>query len=108
MTNKELADLLLPGVSSDTDYYEKKYPERNVDKNAVVTPDKVNLKWFEKYFNDDIRIKTIRSLAKTYVNEFLMKSESIMTTVYSQSDFILWQSALRRSLQENHVLKYKD
>ena len=37
MTNKELADLLLPGVSSDTDYYEKKYPERNVDKKAVVT-----------------------------------------------------------------------
>jgi glutamyl-tRNA synthetase len=37
MTNKELADLLLPGVSSDIDFYEKKYPERNLDKNAVVT-----------------------------------------------------------------------
>ena len=36
MTNKELADLLLPNVSSDIEYYEKKYPERNVDKNAVV------------------------------------------------------------------------
>lgn len=42
------------------------------------------------------------------ISQFLMKSESIMTTVYSQSDFILWQSALRCSLQENHVLKYKD
>lgn len=42
------------------------------------------------------------------ISQFLMKSESITTTVYSQSDFILWQSALRRSLQENHVLKYKD
>lgn len=37
MTNKELADLLLPGVSSDIEYYEKKYPERNLDKNAIVT-----------------------------------------------------------------------
>ena len=37
MTNKELADLLLPGVSSDIEYYEKKYPERNIDKSAVVT-----------------------------------------------------------------------
>lgn len=42
------------------------------------------------------------------ISQFLMKSESIMTTAYSQSDFILWQSALRCSLQENHVLKYKD
>ena len=37
MTNKELADLLLPNVRSDIDKYEKKYPQRNLDKNAVVT-----------------------------------------------------------------------
>ena len=37
MTNKELADLLLPDVNSDISIYEKKYPERNLDKNAVVT-----------------------------------------------------------------------
>ncbi len=37
MTNKELADILMPGVSSDIEYYEKKYTERNIDKNAVVT-----------------------------------------------------------------------
>lgn len=37
MTNKELADLLLPGVNSDIDYYEKKYPLRDLDKNAIVT-----------------------------------------------------------------------
>ena len=37
MTNKELADILMPGVSSDIEFYEKKYPERNVDKNAIVT-----------------------------------------------------------------------
>ena len=29
MTNKELADLLLPNVSSDIEQYENKYPERN-------------------------------------------------------------------------------
>lgn len=37
MTNKELADLLMPGISSDTEYYEKKYPKRTVEKGAIVT-----------------------------------------------------------------------
>ncbi len=37
MTNKDLADLLLPNVSSDVEYYEKKYPKRNLDKKAIVT-----------------------------------------------------------------------
>ena len=37
MTNKELADLLLPGVDSDISKYEKMYPERNLDEKAVVT-----------------------------------------------------------------------
>ena len=37
MTNKDLAELLLPGVSSDIEYYEKKYPERNLKEGAVVT-----------------------------------------------------------------------
>ena len=37
MTNKELADLIFPNVSSDTDYYEKKYPERKLSDGAVVS-----------------------------------------------------------------------
>ena len=37
MTNKELADLIFPNVSSDTSYYENKYPERNLPENAVVS-----------------------------------------------------------------------
>ncbi len=37
MTNKELADLLLPGVSSDIEFYEKKYPKRNLSEKAIVT-----------------------------------------------------------------------
>jgi glutamyl-tRNA synthetase, bacterial family len=36
MTNKELADLLLPNVSSDISIYEEKYPERDLDKNSMV------------------------------------------------------------------------
>ena len=37
MTNKELADLLLPGVSSDIEFYENKYPKRNLSEKAIVT-----------------------------------------------------------------------
>ena len=37
MTNKELADLLLPNVSSDIEQYETKYPERNLKDGAIVT-----------------------------------------------------------------------
>ncbi len=37
MTNKELADLLLPGVDSDISKYEKIYPERNLGEKAIVT-----------------------------------------------------------------------
>ena len=37
MTNKELADLIFPKISSDTSYYENKYPERNLPENAVVS-----------------------------------------------------------------------
>ncbi len=37
MTNKELADLLLPGVDSDISKYEKKYPARDLGEKAVVT-----------------------------------------------------------------------
>lgn len=36
MTNKELADLLLPNVNSDISIYEEKYPERELDKGAMV------------------------------------------------------------------------
>lgn len=36
MTNKEIADLLLPNVSSDISIYEDKYPERGLDKGAMV------------------------------------------------------------------------
>ncbi len=37
MTNEELADLIYPNVSSRIDIYEKKYPERNISENSMVT-----------------------------------------------------------------------
>ena len=37
MTNKELADLIFPNVSSNTEVYEKRYPERNLKEGAVVS-----------------------------------------------------------------------
>ena len=37
MTNKELADLIFPNISSDISYYENKYPERNLEEGAAVT-----------------------------------------------------------------------
>lgn len=37
MTNKELADILLPNVQHDYKYYEKKYPERKLSEGACVT-----------------------------------------------------------------------
>ncbi len=37
MTNKELADILLPNVLHDEKYYEEKYPERNLSATAYVT-----------------------------------------------------------------------
>ena len=37
MTTKEYADLLLPNVEHDWEYYEKKYPERKIKDGAMVT-----------------------------------------------------------------------
>ena len=37
MTNKELADLIYPNISSDINIYEIKYPERKLPDNAVVS-----------------------------------------------------------------------
>ena len=37
MTNKELADLIYPNISSDINVYEKKYPERKLPEGAVVS-----------------------------------------------------------------------
>lgn len=37
MTNKELADLLLPNVNSNIEYYENMYPSRNLSEGAIVT-----------------------------------------------------------------------
>lgn len=34
---KELAELLFPNIKQDRDYYEKKYPERNLKEGAMVT-----------------------------------------------------------------------
>lgn len=36
MTRKEYAELLVPGIMHDRDYYEKKYPERNLGADAKV------------------------------------------------------------------------
>jgi len=37
MTNKELADLIFPNIDKDINYYEDKYPERNLPDDAIVT-----------------------------------------------------------------------
>lgn len=37
MTREEYADLVIPNVKYDFKYYEEKYPERNLDKSAIVT-----------------------------------------------------------------------
>ena len=37
MTNKELADLIYPKISSDVSIYETKYPERDLPEGAVVS-----------------------------------------------------------------------
>ena len=37
MTNKEYADLLLPGVEHTWEEYEAMYPERNLPEGAIVT-----------------------------------------------------------------------
>lgn len=37
MTNKEYADILLPGVEKTWEDYEKMYPERDLDEKAIVT-----------------------------------------------------------------------
>ncbi|MDD6879495.1 MAG: glutamate--tRNA ligase [bacterium] len=37
MTNKDLANIIFPNLEHDVDYYENKYPERCLDKDACVT-----------------------------------------------------------------------
>ena len=37
MTNKELADLIFPNINKSVEYYEEKYPKRDLDDNAIVT-----------------------------------------------------------------------
>ena len=37
MTNKELAELMFPGLEHDVEYYEQLYPERNLPDGAVVS-----------------------------------------------------------------------
>lgn len=37
MTNKDLADLIFPNLKYDVDYYEKMYPERNLEEGTAVT-----------------------------------------------------------------------
>lgn len=37
MTNKELAELMFPNVEHDTEYFEKKYPDRELKEGAVVS-----------------------------------------------------------------------
>jgi len=37
MTNKELADLIFPNIEKDINYYEEKYPERDLPDDAIVT-----------------------------------------------------------------------
>ena len=37
LERKELANILFPNITKTKDYYESKYPERNIDENAMVT-----------------------------------------------------------------------
>ena len=37
MSNNELADLIFPNITKTIEDYDKEYPERNLDKNAIVT-----------------------------------------------------------------------
>ena len=37
MTREEYADILLPGIKNDTEYYENLYPERHLNDGAIVT-----------------------------------------------------------------------
>lgn len=37
MNNKDLANLLFPNIDKDINYYEEKYPKRDLDENACVT-----------------------------------------------------------------------
>lgn len=37
MTNKDLADLIFPNIEHDIEYYENKYPERNLKEGTAVT-----------------------------------------------------------------------
>ena len=37
MTNKDLAELIFPNLKHDVEYYETKYPERNLEEGAAVT-----------------------------------------------------------------------
>ena len=37
MTNKDLAELIFPNLEHDVEYYETKYPERNLEEGAAVT-----------------------------------------------------------------------
>ena len=37
MTNKDLAELIFPNLEHDVDYYENKYPERNLEEGAAAT-----------------------------------------------------------------------
>lgn len=37
MNNKEIANLMFPNIDKNIDYYEKKYPKRNLPEGAVVT-----------------------------------------------------------------------
>ena len=37
MTRKEYSNIVVPNVDKDVDYYEKKYPERNLKEGAIVT-----------------------------------------------------------------------
>jgi len=37
MTNKDLADLIFPSLEHDVEYYEEKYPKRNIEEGVAVT-----------------------------------------------------------------------
>ena len=74
MTRKEYADFLLPNVMHDVEYYESKYPERNLPKDAIVVrvaPSPTGFVHFGTIFQGKVN----ENLAKNSQGVFMLRIE---------------------------------
>ena len=74
MTRKEYADFLLPNVVHDVEYYESKYPERNLPKDAIVVrvaPSPTGFVHFGTIFQGKVN----ENLAKNSQGVFMLRIE---------------------------------